>query len=151
MSNLTAYIPRTTDSKQEAHWERIISPPFVTTYGQNDFVQLPDNRRVHGYVNGFKVIGGLQVIHSGDLVRVRGPEKKEISFRFAGRVADPNVEPGNGQTCAFTRTTINGMAVRCPICSKIVSMKVVEQIGSCVCGNSLSESSGSEPPPEELI
>jgi hypothetical protein len=146
----TAYMPCIEDDQGQARWKRLANLPYVTGYGSDDFVQLPDDSDLRAYVNGFRVIGGLQVLRSGDLVRIVESGKKKVAFRFGLRVS-ANIEPGRGRFCAFTRAKIDTNAVRCPSCGQIFCEEVMEQIGSCVCGTRLAEDERPEALPEELL
>ena len=150
MTTTSAFVPSLADGEDERRWDLISDPPHVVSYGDDDFVQLPDEAEITAYVNGVRVIGGLQLIEAGDLVRViqRGPTG--VSYRFAGRPTS-RVEPGNGRRCAFTRMPIDGSAVRCGQCDRVVSEKVAQQIGSCVCGTPLAPNSPATPPAEVLL
>jgi len=150
MAELTAYMPGTKENSEGAYWKLITDPPYVVSYAGDDFVEVPEESGLHAYVNGYKVVGGLQVLEPGDFVRVFSHRKKEVSFRFAGRVS-VNVEPGDGRICAFTRIPIKGMAVICRRCGKVLSEKVMKQIGSCVCGKPLKHDNNQDPPSENLL
>ena len=151
MTTTTAYIATTDAETEEAHWDRITDPPFVVSHGADSFVEVPGSRGARAYVNGFRVYGGLHVLQPGDFVRVSGPGSEKTAFRFGGALG-ANVEPGRGRRCAFTRARIEeGMVVCCPVCRAVVSEKVAEQIGSCVCGTSLKQDQRSELPAEVLL
>lgn len=150
MTELTAYMSGIKEDSEVAFWKFITDPPFVASYGGDDFVEVPEESRLRAYVNGFKVVGGLQVLEPGDFVRVFSSKKKEVSFSFAGRTS-VTIEPGDGRICAFTRIPIKGMAVICRVCGKVFSEEVMEQIGSCLCGSLLKRDTKLDQPSEDLL
>jgi hypothetical protein len=150
MPTILAFQRATEVSDDEVWWTELPDPPYVTTLGDDEFVQLPADRQVSAYVNGVRVMGGLQALLPGDFVRVLHREGEAVAFRFAGRSAGA-VEPGRGRRCAFTRMPIEGDAVRCRPCGRLVSASVVEQVGACVCGRTLQLERESSFPAEELL
>lgn len=150
MAKVTAYMPGIKENSEVASWKLVSDPPYVVSYAGDDFVEVPEESELHVYVNGYKVVGGLQVLEPGDFVRVFSRRKKEVSFRFAGRIS-VTVEPGDGRICAFTRIPIKGMAVICRRCGKVLSEKVMKQIGSCVCGMPLKNDAKQDQPSEDLL
>jgi hypothetical protein len=144
MTTLQAYAtkPRTADAPPE--WERVENPPCVRVLGREVFLCLGDPG-ARGCVNGFAVLGGVQALRSGDLVRIWNADGSEDGFRLAGVAED-----GSGRRCAFTGEVFHGPAVRCGACGRILSQEVVEQTGRCVCGRPLT-AYGEQVPPEELL
>lgn len=138
------------EAGDEARWVDMPNPPYLSSYGDDDFVYLPDEAGLLAYVNGVEVVAGLQAIKPGDFVRIVRRGREETAYRFAGRCA-ATAEPGGGRRCAFTRMPIEGDAVRCRGCGGWVSAKVVEQIGACACGRALSADRQAPPPAEELL
>ncbi len=136
--------------EDEARWISASDPPFVVAYGGDDFIQLPDEMGLCGYVNGVRVVGCFQAILPGDFVRIERHGREPVAFRFAGRRPD-GAEPGRGRPCAFTRMPIEGDSVACGGCGRIVSVRVAEQIGMCACGRPLRQDRGTPPPAEELL
>jgi len=153
MTAFAAFMTRIGDEKQsDDHWEQVAEPPYVVSYAEDDFVELPNNDKVRAYVNGFKIISGMHVLRRGDFVRIIGPRMGDsISFRFEGRLSN-GLEPARGRRCDFTRTIINeGRVVRCSNCDCLIAEDVDKQIGRCVCGSTLSLNDRVDPPPEELL
>jgi len=145
-----AFVARRDPNREELRWERITSPPCVASYSQADFVMLDAGQAQTGYVNGFRIVGGMHVLSTGDLVRVFGSDG-EVSFRYVGRCM-AGTEPGRGRRCAFTGLPIDGTAVRCPNpqCKRLLSKAVAHQIGRCMCHTPLKSEDMAEPG-EELL
>lgn len=150
MTTTIAFTRSTAESEQELRWEQITNAPYVVCYGSDDFVELPSRPGLHAYVNGMKVVGRIQIIHPGDFVRIIQNGTEETFFRFVGHCGT-KAERAQGERCAFTRTVIKGMAVRCGVCDRTVSERVAQQIGSCVCGTPLCQDDQLETPAEELL
>jgi hypothetical protein len=149
MTTTTAFVPSIGSGEEDPQWEQVPDPPYVASYGRDDFVWFPDRPGLRGYVNGVRVVGGLQSIEPGDFVRIH-EKGKETFFRFAGR-STADLEPGQGRRCAFTRMVIEGQAVRCSVCERVVSERVAQQIGLCICGAPLGRTLAPELPTEEQL
>jgi len=144
-----AFRRMTEGSEDDTRWGEISDPPYLTAYGQDDFVELPDVAGLCAYVNGVRVAGRFQVVLPGDFVRVVCGGREVVSYRFAGRHPG-GAEPGRGRRCAFTRMPIEGTAVSCD-CGRLSSTRVVEQIGTCVCDRALRPDCKTPSPAEELL
>ena len=130
-------------------WRRITAPPLLSDRQGVLVVELPQRGRCRAFVNGLDVLGGLQVVERGDLVRVIDAEGAEVSY-VVGRVL-PSAEPGEGRPCQFTGKPIDGEAVACSSCGALFAREVCEQLGRCpACGEPLGEEEDDVPPGEEL-
>jgi len=132
-----------------AAWRRITGPEFLSEQQGTLFVQLPQRGRYRAFVNGLDVVGGIQVVERGDLVRVLAPNGTEIAY-VVGRVL-ASVEPGDGRACQFTGKSITGQAIACWGCSALFAKEVAEQLGNCpVCKEPFGDHDD-RPPEEELL
>ena len=151
---MVVYQIRTRENEDgEMGWERVADAPYLVTYGDTSFVNVPLDSRlghdVRAYVNGIRVVG-LQVVQSGDLVRIVKDGDEETTYCVGDRCGI--VEPGAGRRCSFTGQPICGMAVRCLTCNRVFSLEVARQIVSCaVCRSFLCEDGHAELPEEELL
>ena len=137
-------------SEVEARWVDLSEPLYVVSYGEDDFLQLPDEADLRAYVNGVQVVGRIQSILPGDFVRITRNGQEQAAFRIASRYAD-GVESGRGRRCAFTRMPIEGTAFRCGGCGQLISARVIEELGTCVCGCALRLDCKASLPEEELL
>jgi hypothetical protein len=137
-------VSKSASEESAAAWEPVANPPGVAVRNGEAFLQIPATA-VRGYVNGLPVIGGVQTLKRGDLVRIWNHDGTEASFRVS-----EITEANEGRCCAFTGEPIRGPAVRCGPCGRLLSQEAVEQTGRCVCGRPLT-ASGEPAPPEELL
>ena len=150
MTKATAYLRTAAENDAERQWEHVADPPYVVSLGDDDFLRVPKRPRLRAYVNGLPVVAGLQAIEDGDFVRIVRKRGPDVAFRFAGR-SGAEAEPARGRRCAFTRKPIEGLAVRCAACGRVVCQKVAEQVGSCACGAPLRPDARPQTPAEELL
>ena len=147
MSSIVCYQPECEQGDRPV-WRRITAPRFLTERQGLLVLQLPRRGRYRAFVNGLGVVGGLQVVQRGDLVRVIDPGGEEISY-VVGRVL-PSVQPGEGRSCQFTGKPIDGEAVACTSCGALFGREVCEQLRACpACAEPLGEED--EVPPEEEL
>jgi hypothetical protein len=148
MSTIICYQPECLEGHQDA-WRRITDPEHLSQRQGTLVVEFPKQGRYRGFVNGLDVLGGIQVVERGDLVRIVGPSGVEVSY-VVGRVS-PSLEPGGGRTCQFTGVPIGGQAIACWSCGALFAEEVSEQLEGCpVCGEPLGEHD-ELPPEEELL
>jgi len=147
MTTIVCYEPQP-EQDDRAVWRRVTDAPYLTERQGTLLIELPERRRCRALVNGLDVLGRIQVVERGDLVRVFEPGGREIAF-VVGR-AMPSVEPGEGRACQLTGRPIAGRAVRCSSCRRTFALEVAEQLGDCpLCGEPLGTED--EMPPEEEL
>ena len=147
MATIVCYEPEAREGDQ-AVWRRITDPQYLSERHGTLVLELPKRGRYRAFVNGLDVVGRIQVVGRGDLVRVFEPGGTEVSY-VVGR-ALPSVEPGGGRTCQFTGKPITGQAVLCSSCGRVFALEVAEQLGNCpLCGEPLG--GDEELPPEEEL
>ena len=144
MTTVRCYVSKLPSEDASPVWEAAENPPCVSIHNHEVVLRLPD-LTLRGYVNGYPVIGGIQTLRGGDLVRIWKQDGTETFFRLAGVT-----EAGEGRCCAFTGEPFEGPAVRCGPCGRLLSQEVVEQTGRCVCGRPLTVH-GEQLPLEELL
>ena len=105
MAAIGCFIPDNDGSK----WQQTSEAPYLRTHDSVLAVQLPEG--CHGYVNGLAILGGIQVVRTGDLVRICEAGRPPVVY-VVGR-ALPHPEPGRGRACRFTGQPISGPAVVC--------------------------------------
>jgi len=130
-------------------WELVSDPPGVVDLGGRDFIMEPDGADQRAYVNGLPVIL-MQPIEQDDLLLITGPSDRQLSYRHVGR-RSAHVEDGRGRPCAFTGMPIQGPAVRCAACGRVIAREVVEEDPECICGLDLGGHGEIEPPGKELL
>lgn len=131
-------------------WRSLTEPPYLEQLGQDALIRLPLTGRARAYVNGLRVIGGLQIVREGDLVTIVEPFGKQISYVVFGWHGQ--VEPGNGRRCSFTGRPIDGAAVRCFACGRVVAEAVATRIEACPgCKSPLGSRRDARLPVEELL
>jgi hypothetical protein len=147
MSTIVCYQPESAEGDRPV-WRRITGPRFLSERQGILVLELPKRGRYRAFVNGLDVLGGLQVVRRGDLVRVIDPGGTEFSY-VVGRVL-PSAQPGAGRPCQFTGKPIHDEAVECSSCGALFAQVVSEQLGSCpACGEPLGDQD--EVPPEEEL
>jgi hypothetical protein len=147
MSTIVCYQPEQEQGDRPV-WRRIATPRFLTERQGVLLIELPRRGRYRAFVNGLDVVGGLQVVERGDLVRVIDPAGEEVSY-VVGRVL-PSAEPGEGRPCQFTGKPIDGEAVVCASCGSLFAREVCDQLNRCpVCAEPLGDEDD-VPPEEEL-
>lgn len=147
MSSIVCYQPESAPEDRPV-WRRITAPRLLSERQGLLVLELPRRGRYRAFVNGLDVVGGLQVVQRGDLVRVIEPGGEEVCY-VVGRVL-PSVQPGAGRACQFTGKPIDGEAVACTSCGALLAREVCQQLGGCpACGEPLGEQD-EEPPEEEL-
>jgi len=147
MTTIVCYEPQAEETDR-AVWRRITDAPYLTERQGTLVLELPGRRRYRALVNGLDVLGRIQVVERGDLVRVFEPGGAEVSY-VVGR-AMPSVEPGGGRACQLTGKPIVGEAILCSSCNSMFALEVAEQLGDCpVCGAPLGVED--EVPPEEEL
>jgi len=149
MTTIVCYEPQAEEDEEDrAVWRRITDAPYLTERQGTLVIELPERGPCRALVNGLDVLGRIQVVERGDLVRVFGPGGAELSY-VVGR-AVPSVEPGEGRACQLTGRPIAGRAVLCSCCHRTFALEVAEQLGDCpVCGEPLGTED--EMPPEEEL
>ena len=147
MTTIVCYEPQA-DEEDRAVWRRVTDAPYLIERQGTLVIELPERGRCRALVNGLDVLGRIQVVERGDLVRVFEPGGTETSY-VVGRVV-PSVEPGEGRPCQFTGKPIAGKAILCSSCHSLFALEVAEQLEGCpVCGAPLGGQD--EPPPEEEL
>ena len=147
MTTIVCYEPQA-EEEDRAVWRRITDAPCLTERRGTLVLELPKRGGYRALVNGLDVLGRIQVVERGDLVRVFEPGGGEVSY-VVGR-ALPSVEPGEGRACQLTGKPIAGQAILCSSCSSMFALEVAEQLGNCpVCGEPLGGQE--EVPPEEEL
>ena len=147
MATIVCYEPEVR-GEDETVWRRIADPRYLSERRGTLVLELPKRGRYRAFVNGLDVLGRIQVVERGDLVRVFEPNGKEVSY-VVGR-ALPSVEPGGGRACQFTGKPIAGQAVLCSACGCVFALEVADQLGNCpLCAEPLGREEES-PPEEEL-
>ena len=146
MNTTVAFEAQQESQAEDARWRQVSPAPHVLSSGGYDMVVEEEGLRA--FVNGLPVIGGMQVIQPGDLVRITGSGQERF-FQYAGARTDTR-EEGGGRPCAFTGIPIPGVAVKCGACERVVSEAVATQVGACVCGRSL-KAGDQTAPGEELL
>ncbi|GIW89854.1 MAG: hypothetical protein KatS3mg109_0286 [Pirellulaceae bacterium] len=129
----------------QGKWRMCHDPPYLKQVRHTLVISVPGDTRVS--VNGLPVIGRLQVVRPGDLVRSFGSDGCEVSY-VVGSVL-PRYEPGQGRQCQLTGLPVEDQGVRCA-CGRLYCQGVANQLEHCpVCQASLL---GNIPePPEELL
>ena len=147
MATIVCYEPEV-QAEDQTVWRRITDPQYLSAHQGTLVLELPKRGRYRAFVNGLDVLGRIQVVERGDLVRVFEPGGSEVSY-VVGR-ALPSIEPGKGRPCQLTGRPIAGEAIRCPSCDRMFALEVAEQLGKCpVCGEPLGAEE--ELPPEEEL
>lgn len=148
MSTIVCYQPECLEGGQDA-WRRITDPEHLSQRQGTLVVELPKRGRYRAFVNGLDVLGGIQVVDRGDLVRIVDPGGEEVSY-VVGRVST-SLEPGGGRPCQFTGMPIDSQAVACSSCGALFAEEVSEQLDACpACGEPLGQHD-ELPPEEELL
>ena len=150
MAAIVCYEPEVQECEEDrSAWRRITDPRHLSRRQGTLVLELPKRGRYRALVNGLDVLGRIQVIEPGDLVRVFEPGGAELSY-VVGRTLAAR-EPGDGRTCQFTGRPIAGEAVRCSGCGAVFAAEVAGQLGKCpVCGEPLGDED-EVPPEEELL
>jgi len=148
MSTIVCYKPEFGESEEGA-WLRITDPDFLSQRQDTLVLELPNRGSYRAFVNGLDVLGGIQVVERGDLVRVTAPDGEQIAY-VVGRALS-STEPGGGRACQFSGKTIDGQATICSSCGAVFAQEVVEQLGDCpACREPLGDHD-ELPPEEELL
>lgn len=142
MNSITCFEPAEADG-----WRQSAGPRYLCEQDGTLLIDLGRTARRQVHVNGLPVIGGLQVVQAGDLVRIARANRPDLTYIVGGVQAVR--QPGRGRRCQFTGLPIKGEAVRCA-CGALYSSDVADQMADCPqCQASLR---GQLPaPPEELL
>jgi hypothetical protein len=128
-------------------WKPAVSPRFFTAHHAAITLDLPTG--YEATCNGLPVIGGIQVVQQGDLVRIRRG-KRQWCYWVGFALAES--EPGRDRPDDLTGWPIRGDALQCVTCGALFAAETVAQ-SECQCANCqmpLCEDYASPPPPEAL-
>jgi len=126
MTNVTCWQSQHDEQTDLSVWQSVPSTPWLQWVDGELVLVLPPGQR--GSVNGLPVVGGLQVVGSGDLVRVKAPGGSATAF-VVGEVQSRS-EPGNGRNCHFCGLAIRGEAVRCA-CGRLFCSAIRKTYDRC--------------------
>ena len=133
-------------------WKPVQNLPYGFQHGTDTFIRLKPSPRgkARASVNGYPVMGGFQIVETGDIIRIANGKGQVSTYRLM-QASGTCPEPGEGRRCAFTGLPINGQALRCLPCGRLVCATVAGQVGVCACKGSLESTAAQNCPAEELL
>jgi hypothetical protein len=138
-----------TNSDGDAVWHVCDAPAHVSVYESADMLEWHAREGVRAYVDGCAVVAGTQALTPGALVLLVDATGETRSLCYGGRRTAITVA-GNGRACALTGLPIEGLAVQCARCKRLLAAMASDPPDRCVCGASLAD--GNVPDPgEELL
>ena len=144
MAGINCWRPQQDAESGESRWCGQATPDYLRRTGGLWMLDLPHGYR--GTVNGLPIVGGVQVVGPGDLVRVTDPARREKEFSL-GR-GGSTIVAANDRTCRFCGVPIVGDGLECK-CGAVFCAGVGDTVGNCPeCGEALSPE---EQPSEQLL
>jgi hypothetical protein len=144
-----AYYQAVVDSDGNPLWRRDDALGCFLDYQGECVLCLPEGARAT--CNGVEVVGAVQALGTGDLVRIRLRGESEIHACIGAAV--PDLEPGDRRPDDFTGAPIEGDGVRCAKCRALFAADNVARLKfKCPqCQSTLGDCGNILPPPEELL